>query len=112
MSGLDDAKREYLKAAYTTSDGTSVVTKAYADAAIAELEAELTDGCTACKDHAAVGGLLGKLEQAEAERDVAIELVTMARQTFDADGNGTRFLSEIREDVIKDVKRLAKRGTP
>ena len=41
-----------------------------------------------------------------AERDVAIELVTMARQTFDADGNGTRFLSEMRDDVIKDVKRL------
>lgn len=52
------------------------------------------------------------IAEVRAERDVAIELVTMARQTFDADGNGTRFLSEIREDVLKDVQRLAEMSTP
>lgn len=52
-----------------------------------------------------------RIAKLEAELAVAIELVTMARQTFDADGNGLRFLSEIRDDVLKDVNRLAEKST-
>jgi len=46
-----------------------------------------------------------------AELAVAINVATMARQTFDENGNGVRPLSEIEAEVRKDVRRVAGRGT-
>ena len=89
---MSDTKAGPAERTYDTLHHRQYVKTLYADAALAEKDA--------------------RVAELKAELAVAIELVTMARQTFDANGNGTRFLSEIRDDVLKDVKRLAKRGKP
>jgi len=53
-----------------------------------------------------------RYQECEAELAAAISVATMARQTFDENGNGVRPLSEIEAEVRKDVRRVAgrKRG--
>ena len=139
MSAVDDYRRFTLTiSGFKTTHEARVVAggfdefRLYADRAVAELEAALEHALSwggllefidyTYPPHIFTGEsgdpgprfivLLREFKRAEAERDAAIELLTMARQTFDADGNGTRFLSEIWDDVLKDVKRLAERSAP